>query len=466
MSSNLKEPSAQVTLAPSDLELARPVTLLGGVALVAGGVIGIGIYALVAQISILSGTALWLAFVIAIVISLIGVTPLMQLSSAMPKAGGGYHYAGRLLSPRLGALTSSWAILGGACSTCVVTVGLAKYIGEHVPGGLSERVVAFAILGAFFVLYQFGLKLAMWLQIAMVVQLFLALTAYAALGAIEIPISFALELPKGVGGFAMATILCYSVCMGFQVISEMGEEMVHARRNIPLSLAIGGVIVLILYVAVGSTFVNSIPYDPERIRAMKAPLSESAALFLPWPLQFFLGIGALSAGLTSLNAAAIALPREIFAQARAGIIPSWLGTVNARTRTPLRAESAFFALVFVLLAFDAPIDFYGILAAVGILLMTIMLSIACVRLPRMLPLEYRAAYIQIPPKLLMLIAVVSIASSLGFIFIVLTEAPLAALVYLGFSAVLLAHYAMRMRWKMSPEGETLKVIRPTEEEQR
>jgi len=254
-------------------------------------------------------------------------------------------------------------------------------------------------------------------------------------------------MPQGIGGFAMATILCYSVCMGFQVIAEMGEEMQHARRNIPLSLAIGGVIVLVLYVAVGSTFVNSVPYDPEYIRNLKAPLSESATLFMPAPLVVFLGIGALSAGLTSLNAAALALPREIFAQAREGIIPSWLGVVNARTRTPLHAETAFFVLVFGLLAFNASIDFYGIMAAVGILLMTVMLSIASMRLPRLLPEEYRSAFIQIPPKMLVFIAILAIVTSLGFIAIVVTEAQSAAWIYVGFSILVLVHYAMRMRWR-------------------
>lgn len=426
-------------------ELAKPVTLAGGVSLVVGGVIGIGIYAMIAPITLSAGTSQWLAFLIAVVLSMVGVTPLMQLSSALPRAGGGYHYTAHLLSPVLGALTSSWAVFGGACSTCVVTVGLAKYISLHLPGGIPDTALGFGILALFFVLYQFGLKLAMWLQIAMVAQLFVALVAYAGWGAATMPISFAVEMPRGIGGFAMATILCYSVCMGFQVIAEMGEEMQHAKRNIPLSLAIGGVLVLVLYVAVGATFASSIPYDAERIGAMKAPLSESAALFMPGPLVFFLGVGALSAGLTSLNAAAIALPREVFAQAREGVIPGWFGEVNGRTRSPLHAEMAFFALVCGLMTLNATIDYYGILAAVGILLMTVMLSIAGMRLPRAMPEAYGAAYVQIPRVVLTGVAVVSVATSLGFVLIVVGEAPSAVLVYVGLSGAVVAHYRFRSR---------------------
>ena len=47
----------------------RPIGLLGGIALVIGGVIGMGIYVLIAQVASQVGTTLWLAFSIAILIA-------------------------------------------------------------------------------------------------------------------------------------------------------------------------------------------------------------------------------------------------------------------------------------------------------------------------------------------------------------------------------------------------------------
>ena len=46
----------------------------------------------------------------------------------------------------------------------------------------------------------------------------------------------------------LAIVLCYSACMGFQVIAEMGEEIKNPKRNIPLSMIIGGIIVLVIYI--------------------------------------------------------------------------------------------------------------------------------------------------------------------------------------------------------------------------
>ncbi len=83
-----------------DVKLDRPIHLLGGVALVIGGVIGMGIYALIAAVGAYAGTTLWLAFILAITVSVVGVAPLIQLSSAMPRAGGGYLYVSGSSIPR------------------------------------------------------------------------------------------------------------------------------------------------------------------------------------------------------------------------------------------------------------------------------------------------------------------------------------------------------------------------------
>jgi amino acid transporter len=69
----------------AEVDLARPVGLLGGIALVIGGVIGMGIYALIAAVAAQAGSALWLAFLLAVIVSAIGVAPLIQIASALPR---------------------------------------------------------------------------------------------------------------------------------------------------------------------------------------------------------------------------------------------------------------------------------------------------------------------------------------------------------------------------------------------
>jgi basic amino acid/polyamine antiporter, APA family len=433
-----------------DFKLDRPLGLVAGVAIVVGGVIGMGIFALIAGLGAEAGPSIWLAFTIALLISLIGVAPLIHITSAMPRAGGGYLFTSRLLNPALGTLASSWGILGGACSTTFVSIGLAGYIAQYLPFNIPIRLLAIALVLVFYLLYRFGLKLAASLQILFVAQLFLALMIYAVAGASRVGLSFSLEMPQGIGGFAFSVILAYSACMGFQVIAEMGEEMVNARRNIPLSLVIGGVIILVLYILIGVTFINAVPYDYESIKAMTAPLSETGAKFLSPFFVFFLSIAALSAGLTSFNAAATAIPREFFSQARDGIVPVVLGKIDQRTRSPLNAVGAYFLFVIFLLLvggfFDWGIDFYGVLTAVGILLFTILICISSLKLPVKFPDRYKKAYFKLSRPLLWILTILAVITSLGFILIVVfEEEPVVGLIYLGWTVLVYIYYRFRVR---------------------
>jgi APA family basic amino acid/polyamine antiporter len=431
---------------PADIKLDRPIGLGGGIALVIGGVIGMGIYALIAAVGAQAGSSLWVAFFIAMIVSAIGVAPLIQIASAMPRAGGGYLFTSRLLNPLMGTVVSNLAVLGGASSTAMVALGLAGYVVPYLPVTLPVRVVAVILPLLFCGLYLFGLRLATSLQMILAVQLVIALLVYGIAGAFEFDLNFTFSAPQGGGGLVMASILCYSVCMGFQVIGEMGEEMVNARRNIPLALLIGGTVVLVIYIIVGTVFISAIPYDFEKIKAMAAPLMDTANLFLPDFWVIFLSIGALSAGLTSFNAGAIALPRELFSQARDGVMPELLGKIDARTRSPLNAVFAYFAFTVFLILLGQPIDFYGVATAVGILLMTAIIAVAAVRLPAKFPERYAQAYFKISKFWLIVFAAVTVISSLGFVFIVLMELPLVGIIYIGWVVLVVGYYFLRVSW--------------------
>lgn len=432
--------------AGNEVRLERPINLAGGVALVIGGVIGMGIYALIAAVGAYAGSTLWLAFILAITVSVVGVAPLIQLSSAMPRAGGGYLYVSRLINPATGTVTSYLAILGGSSSTAMVAYGLSSYIAPYLPWSVPVHVLAVIVPLLFLVLLFFGLRLATWVQVIMTAQLIVALVWYGGAGAISTSIDFASNMPQGVGGLVMATILSYSVCMGFQVIAEMGEEMVNARRNIPLSLLIGGGIVLVIYLLVGMVFISSVPYDFEFIKAMKAPLMETGARFLSPFWVALLSLGALSAGLTSFNAGAIALPRELFSQARDGVAPELFGRIDRRTGTPFNAVVAYFVFTVVLILFRQSIDFYGVMTAVGILLMTAVVAVAAVRLPSRFPERHAGSYFKMSRPALIVAAVVSVLSSLGFVFIVLTEAPVVGVIYAAWIVAVLVYYRLRVGW--------------------
>lgn len=441
-----------------EIKLGRAFGLGGGIALVVGSIIGMGIYALLAPITANAGTAMWLAFTLAVILSAVGVIPIIQGSSAIPRAGLAYLAISRLSNPYLGSITSLWAILGGACATCFVCIGFAGNIAAYwtwsIEQALEIKILSLLIPLLFIGLYLFKLQLANWLQIIMVILKVLALLLFIIVGlfALPQPIRLSFFSPRGLSGMVLAVILCYSACMGFQVIAEMGEEMKNPKRNIPLAMAIGGIIVLLIYVFTGIVFSGSMPYNYEVLMKMKAPLLDSARTFLPEGLVAFIGFGAFFAALTALNAGAIALPREILSLARDELLPSALGRVNARTLTPLPAVILYFLVVFILLCFqfiNIDLDFYGVMAAVGILLMTVISAFAIINLPSRYPSYYKRAFIRIPRAWLIVLAVLTALTSLPFVVLVLLDYKNTALILrllIGVTLLFSLYYVLRVNW--------------------
>jgi len=456
--------------AVDEVKLDRPIKLLGGIALIVGGVIGMGVYVFIGSIGAQAGSAMWLAFAIAFLITVFSVAPLIQIASAIPRAGVAYVYGSRLINPLWGTIGSSWAIFGVACTSTFVSLGVAQYIVSYLPWKVPVILVALILPVLFFVIYYFGLRLATGLQVVMVALLVLALFIYGITGSIKVGLSFSVMLPKGAGGLIMASVLAFTAFFGFQVVTEMGEEMVNAKRNIPLSIIIGGMIILLIYIIVGAVFIKSVPYDFEVIKAMKAPLKETGQIFLPAFLVGFLSLGALFAGLTSINAAAIAIPRELYSLSRDGLVPQFVGEIHKRSKTPLVAVGVYFILVIILLLSNLlidDIDFYGVATAVGVLLFTTISSVAAWRLPSLYPTLYENAYFKIPRVLLRAIIIISLIICVGFAALVLAELPSVGFLYIGWTTLIIIYYYLRVRYIKSKDfnwDERVKAIPGFDEE--
>ncbi len=446
------------------MKLEGKIGLAGGVALVVGGVIGMGVYALIPNIAAKAGYASWLSIAIALGVSILGVLPVIQISSAIPVAGGGYLWNSRMLSPLAGLLASFWAVLGGGASVCVVAYALSELLlplaSPYLPGTWSIHLFAALIIAAFYVFYLTGLRMLTSVQIIMCAQLLIALSIYAVVIGFKEGVEFHFTLPQ-TSGFTQSIILAFNVCLGFQIIAELGEEMKDPKRNIPLSLLIGGVCILVAYIGVTMAYIGIVGIDNlEAFSKVDSPLLTSSKLVVsPFWVQF-IGLGAIFAALTSFNAGAIALPREIFSMARDKTLPAIFGKVNAKTQSPNWAVTVFFAFVIFNLAlghyldstgylndyFQLTIDYYGFLAVCGIMLMTTLTSIAAMRLPKLYPAQYMASYFRMKPLLLNIVCVFSILTSGGFVALLCTEATLVGLIYLVFTAMVVSYYFYRKHY--------------------
>lgn len=448
------------------MKLEGKIGLPGGIALVVGGVIGMGVYAMIPSIAARSGEAIWLSIMIAMVVSLLSVLPLIQLSSALPVAGGGYMWCSRMLHPVVGLLVSWWAMIGGGSSVCVVAVGLADMIMPFVPFAISVHLLAALLIIAFYFTYFFGIRLLTTLQLLMSIQLVLALAAYTffifSSGDAELTVGMPTN-PK----FAFSIILAFNVCLGFQIITELGEDIKDAKRNIPLSLLFGSIIIVLIYLAISFSYVSVVGLDNlEAALESNSPLMTSAEPYLSPFWLWFLGLGGVFAGLTSFNAGAIALPRELFSQARDKTLPSAFAKLTPGTQSPMRAVTLFFGIVVFFLVsghfldtsgilakfnFSNSIDYYGFMAVCGIMLLTVFISIAAFRLPSLYPDRYNNAYFKLKKPVLYLLVGISVLTSAAFVVLLGSESVLIPIIYGSFTVLIIGYYFYRKSY-LANEG--------------
>lgn len=347
--------------------LVRQLGLFDSTMMMVGIVIGSGIFLTTGIManSIPSGGLILLAWIVGGLLALAGALTFAELGAAMPQAGGQYVYLREAYGPMAGFLFGwiLWLVsMGGAIAAAAV--GFAEYLGVFFPGISTSRalfsldiplfgaeftyslsagqlVAASAILLLSTVNYL-GAGLGKTVQnIITVVKIgtmvvFIVFGFYVARGR---PLDFSF-IPAGgaVGfsgllvGFGVALIAVSWAFDGWHNINYVAGEIRKPRRNIPLTLVLGTLIITALYVLVNVVYLLAVPVDEMRGTVR---IAETAATSL---------FGGTTAGLVSaavlvstfgsLNGAIFVAPRVYFAMARDKLFFLGAGKVHPRFGTP------------------------------------------------------------------------------------------------------------------------------------
>ena len=123
--------------------------VLGLIEVTAGGlgiIIGAGIYVLLGAATAHAGSLVWLAFLVAAVLSALTGLSYAELSSMFPSAAGEYEYTRRAM-PEWVAFVVGWTmIMGLVVAAATVSIGFARYVGYFLNN--DARVAALGLLTA------------------------------------------------------------------------------------------------------------------------------------------------------------------------------------------------------------------------------------------------------------------------------------------------------------------------------
>jgi amino acid transporter len=338
-----------------------------------------GVTFLPALMAAIVGEAGPLAFLLALVAMLFVSYAFIVLAGDFASAGSVYAFNGRALGSGYGFI-SAWMLLGVYiaysssiyASNANFVESLARSGGMPVPWPVVALCFwAIAVVLAYRRISVSTLVIFMLEGVAIVLVALVAVAVIAHGGFHGHGVSAA---PFTTGNVPLATIglgviFAFTGFSGFEVSATLGEETRRARRVIPVSmfaalLVSGGIYVVLAWV-------ETIAYpSAHALAGQSVPLVDIASRYVSPSMGTLINVAALISGLGAQLATVNGANRLLYALARDGFGPRWLGTVHRRQGSPVGALTAVGAVSIVavvpfMLNGTTPIDAFFYLATYG-----------------------------------------------------------------------------------------------------
>jgi len=340
-----------------------------------GAMISSGIFVLPGIAFEAIGPAVFLAYMLAGVLALIGALAIIELSTAMPRSGGDYYYIERSLGPLAGTISGCLSWFALSLKTAFALFGLAQVV--HITLGVNVTLCGILATIFFVIINIIGTKAAAVFEVIMVMGLILLLGFFIFSGASHISVSnfepFFNEGGNKMAIFAVAGMVFISFG-GLLKVSSISEEVKQPSKNIPMGMLTSIVVVTILYVMVLIVLVGVLP--AEQLRGSLTPLADAAKIHYGNVGYYLITTGAILAFVTTANAGILAASRYPLALSRDELMPKILSRVNGKSKTPI--VSICFTGCFIILALQLKLLVLVKIASTVILLAYVLTNLAVI----------------------------------------------------------------------------------------
>lgn len=353
----------------------RGLGLLDSTMIVAGSMIGSGIFIVSGGISKQVGSPGWLlvVWIVTGILTLIGALSYGELAAMMPRAGGQYVYLREAFSPMWGFLYGWTLFLVIQTGTiAAVAIGFARYLGVLVPFVGEEKYIippqqitssyALSLSTAqlvgllLIILLTFmntrGLRLGKLVQNTFTITKIAALLGLILLGlfvgwkADVVHANFGNfwgvrgQLEDLGGGLTAAAAmgLFVGVCVAqtgslfsadaWNNITFTAGEVKNPKRNIPLSLAFGTGIVITLYILANIAYLVTLPF--EKIQGADRVATDTMNAIFSGRGAVIMAVGIMISTFGCNNGLILAGARAYYAMARDGLFFKAVGRLNEK----------------------------------------------------------------------------------------------------------------------------------------
>ena len=332
-------------------KLERTLSLPGAIAVSIGGMLS-GIFVLPGLAVGITGSSVWLAFLVAALCILPAVLSKSELGTAMPKSGGTYVYIERAFGPLFGTIAGIGLWLSLLLKSAFSLVGLSAYL--YVVVNFDEtytKAIALLALLLIFLLNVFGLKKVEKTQLFIVSISIISLVAIIFFGFNTFDTKLTEPVfSDGTNGFISGVAFLYISYAGVTKIAAVAGEIKNPAKNLPLTMIISLFLITTIYCLVALVLVGNV--EASLLAKDTKPIFTLFQTIGGDTIGLIAGVVGVLTLLSMANSGVLASSRFPFAMSKDGLLPSYLARVNAKFMTPVSAiltTSTLIALAIIFL---------------------------------------------------------------------------------------------------------------------
>jgi len=338
-------------------KLDRQLGLFDSTMMVVGIVIGSGIFMTTGLMAdaLPSASLILIVWLLGGLQMLAGALTYAELGAAMPKAGGQYVYL-REAYGSLPAFLFGWvafiAYLTG--TNAAIAVAVAEHLGSFYPSISTHNIVIdfdyFSISGgqifaiSLILILSFinylGILFGKWIQNVFTILkigsiLFFALAGLFISTGNHIDFSInptSMSIGSILTGMGIALVAVTWTVGGWEYVTFAAGEIKNPKKNLPLALIIGTVVILVLYIMINIAYLKVLPMD-SLIGELKVGEATAKSLYGPGIAGAFVVVVIISM-FGSLNGNILVGPRISYAMAKDKLFFSKAADVHPKFHTP------------------------------------------------------------------------------------------------------------------------------------
>ena len=387
--------------APIVSRLRRDLGTLESYAALIGILIGAGIFKVTSQAWSLTGPSVILGYAVLMPAILATSIPYAAFISTPlgREPGGEYLHISRTLGGNTIAYIGAWLkIIAYIGAAAYLASALADYLMEFTGfksrSEILHQALALGSLLFFYIVHVVGVRWFGRIQVAMCALLGVSIFVLVVPGLFAItPRNYSPFITHGANGFAASLIPLFFSYAGFEALAQTAGEVKDSTRRLPLVFLRGITATALVFVLMSTVAFGVLP--GARLQASAAPMTEVAAVYLPWGAAALVTLGAIMAITTSLNPTLIVPSRLALIFVEDELAPRWLGYINPRTATPVRALTLTLAGIALLLI-SKQLSLALTIAVFALIFLYFLHSLTFLLLPRWNPALHKQIDVGIP----------------------------------------------------------------------